>query len=168
MWHKFVTKRRVVVVLTSVLALAIVSGAFAYFTGDGSFTGSAGAVGSAANYSVSFGTPTGNMYPGNGSDTIPYTITNTGNGTQQVSSVTAIVDSDANEDITVGDTGVSGCQADWFAVSAPGTLSTPVTLAPSGHSGDSYSGTITVTMKNSQTNQNSCQGQTPDITVHAS
>jgi hypothetical protein len=157
-----VTKRRLTVVLCALVALGIAAGAYAYFTGTGSGTKSTAAIGSSSNFSVTFGTPTGAMYPGTGSDTIPYTVTNNGGGAQRLSAVAATVASDASGNVTSGGTAVTGCLAAWFAATA-GTV-TPTTLAPGG----TYNGTVTVTMSDSGTNQNPCQGKTPDITVGAS
>jgi predicted metal-binding membrane protein len=159
------TKRRLVVVLSALVALGIAAGAYAYFTGTGSGTSQTAAIGTSSNFNVTFGTPSGAMFPGSGSDTIPYTVTNTGSGSQQLSSVTTTVAS-SGANITSAGTAVAGCLATWFSASA-GTV-TPTTLAASGQPNDSYAGTVTVTMSDSGTNQDPCQGKTPDITVHAS
>ena len=160
------TKRRLAVVVCALAALGIAVGAYAYFTSTGSGTDQTAAIGTSSNFTVAFGTATGTMYPGSGSDAIPYTVTNAGTGAQQLSSVTATVAADGSGNVTSSGTAVTGCLASWFTAT-PGTV-TPTTLSPHGQSGDSYTGTITVTMSNAGTNQDPCQGKAPDITVNAS
>ena len=159
------TRRRMVVVLSALVALGIAAGAYAYFTSTGSGTSQTAAIGTSSNFNVTFGAPSGTMFPGSGSDSIPYTVTNAGSGSQQLSAVTATV-ANSGANITSGGTAVTGCLATWFTAGA-GTV-TPTTLAPNGQTGDSYSGTVTVTMSDSGSNQDPCQGKTPDITVSAS
>jgi archaellum component FlaG (FlaF/FlaG flagellin family) len=168
MWMlRKLTKKRLVAGVVVLLALAVAGAALAYFTGGGSGTTQVAAVGTSSNLSVTFGTPTGAMYPGTGTDTIPFTITNAGSGAQELSAVAASVANDGSGNVTSSGAAVTGCLAAWFAAS-PGTLSAPVDLAASGQAGDSYSGTVTVTMSDSGTNQDACEGQTPDITVTGS
>jgi hypothetical protein len=160
------TKRRVIVALCGLAALALASAAFAYFTSTGSGTNQTAAIGTASNFTVTFGTATGAMFPGTGTDSIPFTVTNAGSGSQQLSAVTATVNADVSGNVTSAGAPVPGCLAAWFTA-VPGTV-TPTTLTPSGQPGDSFSGTVTATMIDSGTNQDPCQGKTPDIKVSAS
>ena len=156
------TKRRSVVVLCALVALGLAVGAYAYFTSTGSGTDQTAAIGTSSNFTVSFGTATGTMYPGAGTDSIPYTITNTNTGSQRLNAVTATVNADGSGNITSSGTPVVGCLAAWFTAT-PATV-TPTTLAPNG----TFNSTIAVTMTDSGTNQNPCQGKAPDIVVNAS
>jgi hypothetical protein len=156
------TKRRLAAIVCALVALGIAVGAYAYFTSTGSGTDQTAAIGTSSNFTVSFGTATGTMYPGTGSDSIPYTITNAGSGSQRLNAVTATVAADGSGNVTSSGTPVVGCLATWFTAT-PATV-TPTTLAPNG----TYNGTITVTMIDSGSNQNPCQGKAPDITVNAS
>jgi hypothetical protein len=162
------TKRRMVVVLCAVVALAIAGSAYAYFTSTGTGTKSTAAIGTATNFNVTFGTATGTMFPGAGTDSIPYTVTNAGSGAQRLNTVTAVVANDATTtpNIQSGGVPVVGCLAAWFTATPP-TI-TAVTLNPSPAAGSTSTGVVTVAMVDSGTNQNVCQGKTPDITISAS
>jgi hypothetical protein len=154
--------------LTCLIAIGSAAAAFAYFTAGGTGVTHADSVGASSALTVSFGTPTGTMYPGAGSSAVPYTVTNAGAGQQQLTSVTAAVNADASGNITVSGTSVAGCKAAWFTASV-GTPALPVVLTPSGSGATaSFTGTLTVSMTDSGTNQNACQNQTPDVTVSAS
>jgi hypothetical protein len=157
-------KKRGVAALSVIAVLAIAGAAFAYFTSTGSGTGNA-AVGNSTAFTVAQTSTSGNMYPGAGTSTLNYTVTNPSAGHQNLSAVVATVNSNSSSDITThGGTDVPGCLASWFtAVAHPGSL--PQDLAGSGTS----TGTVTVTMTNTPTiSQDACQGATPDITISAS
>src|ERR1700748_2354740 len=105
---KWITRKSTLVAaLAAVIAIASAAGAYAYFTGGGTGTTHGDAVGESSSLSVTFGTPTGTMYPGAGFSVIPYTVTNGGSGTQQLSSVTAAVNADGSGNITVSGTAVT-------------------------------------------------------------
>ena len=163
-----IRRKRAAMVVAVVAVLAIAGAAFAYFTSTGTGTGSA-AVGNATNWTVTPGAATGTMYPGGGSASIPYTVTNGGAGNQQLSNVSASVDTDpASGDVMSGNpaTPVSGCLASWFTAVAnqPTNPTLPADLGP----GDSATGgTVTVTMSDSQTNQDACKNVTPNVTIGA-
>jgi hypothetical protein len=145
--------------------------AFAYFTSSGSGNGS-GVVGSAANWGVSVSnTASGTIYPGQGSETLAYTVTNNGSGNQELQSLAVAVTADSSTPANVFQystsnqtySSVSGCQASWFtaAVDQP---SPGVDLAP----GKTVTGLITVTMADATANQNLCEGITgPEVTLTA-
>jgi hypothetical protein len=159
--RSFFTKKRSLVALGAIAALVIAGTAFAYFTGTGSGTGTA-AVGSSASWTVSPGTATGTMYPGNGTTTIPFTVTNAGGGNQNLAGETATVVADTSGNIVHGTTSVSGCLASWFTA----TVTTPVSgdLAAGATSG---TGDVTVSMSDASTSQDYCKGATPDVTIGA-
>jgi VCBS repeat-containing protein len=152
--------KRAAVVVGSVAALALAASAFAFFTTTGTGIGTA-SVGSATAFTVSFGTATGGpLFPGSGIQRLPYTIANPGGGAEQLTTTTATVASSSGNVTSTG-TPVPGCLAAWFtaANTAPATAS----LDP----GASTTGSVAVTMQDSGTSQNLCQGVTPDITVDA-
>ena len=154
-------KKRTIAILIAIGALIIAGGAFAYFTASGSGTGQA-AVGTASPWTVSFQTTTGTMYPGAGSTTMPYTITNAGNGNQKLATTAASVNADTNGNVTSHGTSVTGCLASWFT--AANTPPAAADLAAGAHT----TGSVAVTMTDAAANQNACQGVTPDVTVSAS
>ncbi len=146
--------------LTAVVVLAVAGGAIAYFTDSGSGTGHA-TVGSSTPWSVTFGTTTGTMYPGAGTSTVNYTVTNAGSGHQYLHGTTASVVADGSGNIKDNGTAVSGCLASWF--NATNHSPSAADLAVSG----TATGSVDVTMTNDPSNQDVCQGHHPDILVSA-
>jgi hypothetical protein len=159
----FATRRRIAVVgITAVMVLASGGAAYAYFTATGSGTGAA-SVGSASSWEVTATSDTtGDLLPGSGSEILTFTITNEGSGDQAFNSVSATIISDNNGNVKAGGSPVSGCMASWFAAE----LGTPVGYGygESIPSGDSATVPVTVTMSDSGTNQDKCQGiDGPDV-----
>jgi hypothetical protein len=160
MLHRLISKR-LVLPLSALAALVAAGAAIAYFTTTGSGTGQA-TVGGPTTWGVTFGATTGTMYPGVGTSTVNYTITNNGGGHQYVQGTTASVADDGTGNIKDNGAAVPGCLSTWFTVtnSAP----TPVDLAPSG----TTTGSAAVTMTDANTSQNACQGHNPDIVINVS
>jgi len=157
----FTTRRRIAIVSAVVVALAGGGAALAYFTSSGSGTGSA-SVGTATNWTVSQPIDTSHgLLPGSGSEVLTFTVTNPGSGAQAFNSVTATVVSDAGA-VDAQGTAVPGCQPGWFTAQP--------TSDPSLHASIPGGGTatvqVTVTMTDSGTNQDACQGiNGPDVTL---
>jgi hypothetical protein len=163
--RKFVTKKRV---LAAGVVGALLAGgaAYAYFTGT-SGTGSGQAhTGTSAAWSVSVGAFAGGpMYPGSGVESATYTITNANTGNQALTAVSASVNADTNGDITENGTALTGCQASWYAASAGAPASGyNVAIAKQG----TTTGTVSVQLNESGSNQNVCRSAQPDVTVTAS
>jgi hypothetical protein len=157
------TKKRMLAALSVVAVLVGAGAAVAYFTSSGSGTGQA-SVGSSTAFTVNVAAATGGpLYPGSGTETLSYTVHNGSSGNQNLSSTSAAVAADSSGNITDHGTSVAGCQAAWFTATnhAP-TL--PQNLAGGA---DSSAGSVDVTMQDSGTNQDACQGAHPDITVSA-
>jgi hypothetical protein len=163
MFRRF-TKKRFVVALSVVAALAIAGAAIAYFSSSGSGTGNA-TVGSSSAFTINAGAATGTMYPGSGTSTFTYTVHNPSSGKQNLSSTSAAVAHDASGNIKDHGTAVAGCLAADFT--AANTAPTPLPQNLAGGA-DSSAGSVDVTMTDSGSNQDACQGHTPDITVSAS
>jgi hypothetical protein len=164
MRHLFTKKRTIALVVVG--SLVVAGGAVAYFTSTGSGTGNA-TVGSASNWVVTTSAPTGGaLYPGTGSDVVAYNVQNASTGYQNLAGTTAALTTDTAGGVydTTSKAFVDGCQASWFTVVNSDT-GTPVDLA----GGTSYTaGYATITMQDSGTNQNPCQGLTPQVTINAS
>ncbi|MBV9413217.1 MAG: hypothetical protein JO148_16620 [Acidimicrobiia bacterium] len=160
---RFVTKKRVA---AAVAALAIGGGsmaAYAYFTGGTATTTGQAHTGSASSWSVAaLSFSGGPMYPGSGTETSNYTITNTGSGNQALTSVTASVNSSGGN-ITQNGTALAGCLATWYTATAsaptPG-LNTAIAKTATA------TGTVSVVLNESNTNQNVCKSATPDVTIN--
>jgi hypothetical protein len=152
-------KKRMLAVVGVVVVLAGAGVAAAYFTSTGSGTGSVTA-GTASNWTVTFGTTTGTMYPGAGTSTLPYTVTNPSAGHQRLAATAATVVADAGGNIKDAGVAVAGCKSAWFTATNTGPA--PITLA----GGATATGSVAVKMANDDSNQNACQGKHPDVTVN--
>lgn len=169
-------RRKVFIALGTLGALAVGAIAVAYFTGaNGSGTGSA-TVGSSTAWSVSVNSgsatysPAGYtaIYPGSGTEAIPFTVTNNGKGAQNLNTVSYAIKNDGGSPAmaeTSTGTVISGCQAGWFSASAD---SSNGTLPSDLVAGGTYSGKVDVQMSDPGSNQDPCQGALPGVTVTAS
>jgi hypothetical protein len=157
---RFMKKKAVVVGIAAGLTLGISGVALAYFTSTGNNTGDA-SVGSATSWGVSVSSDATNaLFPGVGSETLNYTITNNGTGNQELNAV----------DVSVGNSGIANaCLGSWFTATDNGATPTPGSVAADLAPGHSASGTITVSLNDSGTPQDACQGLTSvPVKVNAS
>lgn len=162
-------------VATGAVILGAAGGAFAYFTTNGSSTGT-GAVGStstANDWTVAVTNSSTAMYPGGTADTLPFTITNSVNGFEGLQTIAVSVAPDAAH-------ATAGCQASWYTVSVSGTDTagtnssttsdsetfTLTAVDDIAHNGV-YHGTVNLVLTDTGGNQNSCQGDVPVVTVTA-
>jgi hypothetical protein len=162
-----------IALIASVTTIAITGVAVAYFTGGSNSATGSGSVGSASQWGVSTGSPTWSgaltaLYPGATNDTeyLPFTATNNGSGKQAVTSVTVSIPQKANGDAqTAAGADITGCQASWFTATVDaGNPALPDDIAAAG----TYTGKVDLTMQDSGTNQNACQGAAPAVTVTVS
>jgi hypothetical protein len=162
------SKRRIAIVgATVAIALAGGGAAFAYFTSAGIGDASA-SVGRAPVTGWSVTAPsniTGDLFPGSGSEVISFTVTNTDTGNEALSTLTPYVARNVAGYVFSGGTAVTGCDAAWFTATA-GTP-TPVLGTNLPH-GSSYTVPVTVTMKESGTDQDACEGVDPEIVLRVS
>ncbi len=171
----FTTKRRIALAVGVVALVATsASAAFAYFSGGaGSGAGSA-TVGTASPWSVtvegaagsaSFGTGS-SISPGNGTEFVPFMVTNVGTGNQYLVSVTPSMMTNATTGDAETATGadIPGCLASWFTVVNDPANPPFLEYAP----GASYKGAVDVTMVDAFTSQNACENASPGVTVTAS
>lgn len=157
----FTAKRRIAIVGGVVAVVLGIGGvAFAYFTAQGSGTGQA-TVGTAANWNVTAGGPSGTMYPGQGQTTIVFTVKNVANGNQQDNADSVAVANDGSGNVTSNGTAVPGCLATWFTATKGTDNAQGVDFTP----GQSETVTVIVTMSDPNVAQDKCQGVTPDITL---
>jgi hypothetical protein len=160
----FTTRRRIAIVVgASAVVLGGGGAAFAYFTSTGSGTGSA-SVGSATQWGVSTPSDTSHgLLPNSGSEILTFTVTNHGSGAQAFNTVTAIIAADGSGNVKAGGTAVPGCLAAWFtAVAGTPSPALGTSIAANG----TATVPVTVTMKDSGTNQDVCQGiNGPDVTL---
>ena len=156
------TKKHLVLALPAIASLALAAGAYAYFSGGGSSTGTA-SVGTTKGFTVTVASDSsGSLYPGYGSEALGYTVKNNSNGTQHLAATSVSVAADGSGNITSAGKTVAGCLASWFtATDAP-----PAYGEIQG--GQSVTGHVTVTMKDVNLSQDACQNAAPDIAVTAS
>ena len=152
---KTIGKKGVIFGVSAGVALGLTGAAFAYFSASGSSTGTA-SVGTSTAWGVSVTTATGGpLLPGGTStESQNYVITNNSTGAQGITGVTA----------SVANSGVGGaCLGTWFTAT-PSTPSTGLatTIAPGG----TATGTITITMQDSGTNQDVCKSVIPVVTLN--
>jgi hypothetical protein len=164
---RFMSKKVVAIGLAAGITLGLGGAAFAYFTAAGSGTAAA-SVGSGAWGIVQDGAASGLMYPGQGTSTVTYTITNLSKGNQELapSALTASMYSYINTgDVESNGSDVAGCLAQWFD---------PIVGTPSpGYgtsiaAGGTVSVNVTVTMSDPGVNQDVCEGVSPVVSLAAS
>lgn len=143
-----ITKRRALVALSCLSALAIAAVAYAYFTSTGSGTATA-KVGTSSAITLK-GTVSGNLYPG-ASSQVSFTVDNPSSGTQRVGTITLT-------GITV-----DGAHATCSAVIGGGNpdfsmpaVAVNATFGPGNGQAVTPKGTLT--MNDTGVNQNACQG----------
>ncbi len=158
----FATRKRRIVAAAATVAIVALGGglAYAYWTSTGTGTGSA-TTGTSSNFVVASSAPTGGpLTPGGPSQSVAFTVTNPGTGSQNLSSVVVTV---ANANGSAW-TAVVGCS------SADYTVGTPVITGGYGQIAalGVKSGTVTVTMNNLGTNQDACKSVTVPLYIVAS
>ena len=151
---RWITKKRAFTALGCTCALAVAGVAFAYFTSSGSGTGTA-AVGSSSAVTL-HATISNSLYPGSSSP-VSFTVDNPSSGVQRVGTVTlASISVDASH--SECKTTVGGANPD-FTMAA-----VPVNQVVNPGNGQSVAATGTLTMNETGTNQDPCQGAT--LTLH--
>lgn len=152
----WMTKKRALTGLTCACVLAIGGAAFAYFTSSGSGTGTA-AVGSSSAVTL-HATVTSSLYPGTSSP-VSFTVDNPSSGSQRVGTISLT-------SITV-DAGHSTCSTA-IGGGNPDFTMAAVTVNKVFEQGNGQTVTPTgsLTMNETGTNQDACQGAT--LTLHLS
>jgi hypothetical protein len=179
------SKKGLALLATLVVAAAAAIGGYAYFLNSGSASAlvSGSQVGSAGSSTFAIATVPGNTTYNQGTAlmptattsanavvaTVPFTVTNTDEATELLSSYTVSIDPTWATS--------SGCSASWFKLGSAATgspytnSSLHVQLAPNSDGvlgGDQYSGTVTVELVNADTDQTACQGTFPQLAISAS
>jgi hypothetical protein len=140
---KYVTKKRVILVVVAALAIGLGTSAFAYFSSTGSGSGSATVGDSTA---VVLTSPSvGQLYPGGADVPVTVSIQNPGGGNQYVNQITG----------TVANNG--GCLGSWFVVD-------PVSYAAEVTHGATVTALTHVRMLDAPVSQDACKNATVNIT----
>jgi hypothetical protein len=149
-----IDKKRALIALASVVALAVAGAALAYFTSSGSGTGTA-TVGSSSTVTLHATVPS-TLYPGS-SSAVTFTVDNPSSGNQRVGTITlSSITVDAGH--ATCSTAISGGNPD-FTMAAVTVNKT----FPSGN-GQAVTPGGTLTMNETGVNQDACQGAT--LTLH--
>lgn len=148
-------RKRILVPVVALAALALAGIAFAYFTSSGTGSGSA-TVGTDAGVTITGVSFDSTLYPG-GSTNVRFTINNTSTSTAvQVGSV--IADASAGTNGITAASLAAGCDASWFTFD-------PVTVNTSIPAGRSVDETGTLHFAESGTSQNACKGASPTLNL---
>ncbi len=142
-------KKRVTIALAVVLTLAGAGAALAYWTSTGTGAGTA-TTGAQVAFTITSDPAVGEIAPGSAGETVAFTVTNPGPGTQYLTTVAvALANADGTPWVPTGNCLI----ADYTA-----TMTTP---APAGELAvlGTSSGVVTVTLANTAANQDDCQGQ---------
>lgn len=153
---KIAGRKKRIIVTTAVLATLGGGAAFAYWSSVGTGTGAAAAGTSVPFTVVSQAATGGPLSPGGPSQTVSFTVTNPGSGVQNLTAVDVIIPANWSAGTTLP------CTAADFTVGTPSI--TKGDIQPSAN----VQGTVTVTMKNLATNQDSCKGVTVPLAFSAS
>ena len=142
-------KKRTAVILAVALTLTGAAIAFAYWTSSGTGSG-IGETGESVAFTFTSDPAEGTLAPGSAGKTVDFTVTNAGEGTQNLTGVTVtLATADGTPWVPTG----SCLAADYTA---------EVTTAPPAGEiapGGSVGGTVTVTLANTAVDQDDCQGQ---------
>ena len=150
------SKKRMLIALAGVCALAMAGAAFAYFTSSGSGTGTA-TVGSSSTVTL-HATISSSLYPG-ASSPVSLTVDNPSSGSQRVGTV-SLTSISADAGHASCSTVISGGNPDFTM--APVTVNH--VYAPGN--GQTVTPTGTLAMNETGVNQDACQGAT--LTLHLS
>ena len=145
--HVLKSKKSKAVVAAAAVIVVGGGAAFAYWTSTGTGTGS-GTTGTDTDFAVASSAATGDpLTPGGPTQTVAFTVTNPGTGSQLLSTVVVTVAGAGGVEWTA----VAGCSAADYTVGVPAF--TPGEVAPAGV----VNGTVTLTMNNLSTNQDGCK-----------
>ncbi|WP_369374131.1 hypothetical protein AB1046_08095 [Promicromonospora sp. Populi] len=151
-------KKRAVIILTAAFTLTGAGVAFAYWTSTGTGTGAA-TTGESVAFEITSEPGEGELAPGGAGQTVDFTVSNPGEGTQNLTEVTVEIAEEGGEAWEPTDECLA---ADYTAEVTTGPPAGEI--AP----GDSVDGTVTVTLDNTAVNQDDCQGQDVPLLLTAS
>ncbi len=151
-------KRRTIIALAAIFTLAGTGAAFAYWTASGTGVGEA-TTGTSTAFTVTGADAVGELLPGGDGQTVEFTVTNPGASAQTLNLVTVQLADAA---------GVAWVPADGCLI---GDFTAAVTTAPTYGSiaaAGTLTGTVTVTLADTEADQNACKGETVPLYFTAS
>jgi hypothetical protein len=141
-------KKRTAIILAAALTLTGAGIAFAYWTSTGTGIGT-GTTGESVAFAVTSEPGVGELAPGSAGQLVDFTVTNPGEGTQNLTAVTVDI-AEAGGEAWVPP---EGCLAEDYGAAVT-TAPTLGDIAPGG----SVDGTVTVTLASTAVSQDACQG----------
>ena len=164
---RIIKNKKVIALILGTAVAAILSvGAYAYFTSAGNGSGSA-SVGTSTTWAVTTLSATGGpLTPGGPTESITYQVKNNSSGSQSLANVAISV---ANANASAW-TAVSGCSKSDFSIdgASAGTTVNDTTQAANLAPGATATGSITLQMVDSGSNQDGCKGATVPLYLSAS
>jgi len=160
------SKKVIALILGTVVAAVLSVGAYAYFTSTGNGSGSA-TVGTSTTWSVTTLSATGGpLTPGGPTESITYKVKNNSSGYQNLANVAISV---ANADASAW-TSVAGCSKSDFSIdgAAAGATYNDTAQAANVAPGATATGSITLQMVDSGSNQDGCKNATVPLYLSAS
>lgn len=151
-------KKRLTITAAVTAALLVAGGgaAFAYWTAYGSGTGTA-TTGTTTNFTITSLTSGASLTPGGLPQTITFVVTNPGTGKQMLSSITpTVTTATAPNAFPYG-----SCSAADYSFGAPSFLPGEISA------GSTLTGTVTLSMIDSTTNQDDCKNLTIPVLITA-
>jgi hypothetical protein len=142
---RFMNKKVAAIGLAAGLALGTAGAAFAYFSSTGSGSGSA-STGSSTSVAISQTNTVSGLLPGGPSQTIDYSVTNNGSGSEYVGQVTVSVAS-----VTSGSLADETCATSMYPIVQGAPINADVPA------GQTVNGTATISMTDDGNNQDNCQ-----------
>ncbi|HEY0217377.1 MAG TPA: hypothetical protein VGC57_13395 [Cellulomonas sp.] len=152
------TRKTVVLGTAAALTVLGAGAAFAYWTSTGSGNGEA-ATGASTAFLVTTEPAVGEITPGGPGQTIAFTVSNPGTGTQNLSAVTVTLADESG----VAWVPAVGCEIADYTVA----VTTPPAYGAIAAAG-TVDGTVTVTLLNTGLDQDACQGLTVPVHLVAS
>jgi hypothetical protein len=157
-----------------VLGLALAAGlvfgtggvAAAYFTSSGTGTGRAEVGTTTGAFDITTDGPGVPLLPGDGPQDFDVAITNTGATDAHIGTVRAGVAryGDSGDAATRDGADIPGCSASWFSVTPSVAIDELVGPGGTVHASDGGQSLPTITLSESGTNQDACQGRSVGIT----
>ncbi len=152
------TKKRLAVIVVAAVLMLGGGIAYAYWSSTGTGTGSA-TTGTSVVFTITSTAPTGGLLtPGGPTDSVTFTVINTGTGTQNLSLIKVSVAASGGAPWT----SVAGCSASDYTVGTPAI--TYGQIAPAG----TLTGTVSIQMLNLASNQDACKSATVPLYFVAS
>jgi len=164
--RRHLDRRVVMLALTAGLTFGAGGIAAAYFTSGGTGSGSAEVGSTTGAFVLTTGGPATPLLPGDGPGAFDVAVTNTSGADAHIGTVSEAVAryGDSGDAATQDGADIPGCSADWFSVTPSVAVDELVAPGATVHASDGGRPLPTVTLSESGTDQDACQGRSVGIT----